>query len=58
MSEDILATYDYGDVYMIVDKFGQKVNRETLLNQLYVGIKNKEIELYRSMNRGKIFEIL
>jgi hypothetical protein len=36
---------------MIVDKFGQNVDRETLLNNLFVGIKIKEIELYREQHK-------
>jgi hypothetical protein len=40
MEREILKANDYGDIYMIVEKFGQKVDRDMLLTNLYVGIKN------------------
>lgn len=43
MQQEILSTSDYGEIYMIIDKFGVKVSRDTLLKNLFVGIKNREI---------------
>ena len=43
---------------MIVDKFGQKVDRETLLNNLFVGIKIREIELYREQHKQEVADTL
>ncbi len=43
---------------MIVDKFGQNVDRETLLNNLFVGIKIKEIELYREQHKQEVADTL
>jgi len=43
MQQEILSTSDYGEIYMIIDKFGLKVSRDTLLKNLFVGIKNREI---------------
>lgn len=47
MSDDILAASDYGDIFIIVEQYGHKVGRDTLLKHLFVGIKNKEIEYQR-----------
>jgi hypothetical protein len=58
MQDDILAANDYGDIYMIIDKFGQTVNKEALLSKLHIGIKNKEIELLRAQHRVEIYETL
>lgn len=55
MSDDIMGANDYGDIFMIVEKYGQKVDRDTLLKALFVGIKNKEIDFYRTQFRPQIY---
>ena len=58
MEQDILKCDDYGEIFMTVDKYGLKVTREQLLKNLYVGVKNKEIEQYRSQFRIDVFNLL
>lgn len=55
MQDEILKANDYCDIYSIVDKFGQNVDREMLLKNLYVSIKNKEIKELRNLHRQCIF---
>lgn len=42
-----MKCYDDCEIYMIMDAFGKSVTSKTLLANLYVGIKNKEIEVLR-----------
>ena len=53
-----MAANDYGDIYIIIDKFGSKVNRDALLSKLHIGIKSKQIELLRYQNRELCYEKL
>jgi hypothetical protein len=53
-----LAANDYGDIYIIIDKFGSKVNRDALLSKLHIGIKSKQIELLRHQHRELCYEKL
>jgi len=58
MQADILEADDPGTIYMIVDKFGYKVDRKTLLQHIVGGISNAEIKLLRESNRVIVFETL
>jgi hypothetical protein len=58
MENDILKCQDYGDIFMTVDKFGLKVSRDQLLKNLFVGIRNKEIDTLRTHNRIEVFDML
>jgi hypothetical protein len=39
MQNEVLAANDYGEIYLILDKFGLQVNRETLMLNLHKEIK-------------------
>ena len=39
MQKEVLAANDYGEIYLILDKFGLQVNRETLMLNLHKEIK-------------------
>jgi len=58
MENDILKCQDYGDIFMTVEKFGLKVSRDQLLKNLFVGIRNKEIDTLRTHNRIEVFDML
>lgn len=58
MQEDILKCQDMCEIKMSIEEFAQKVNRDTLLKQLFVGIKNKEIEKHRASHKAEIMETL
>jgi hypothetical protein len=58
MENDILKCQDYGDIFMTVDKFGLKVSRDQLLKNLFMGIRNKEIDTLRTHNRIEVFDML
>ena len=53
-----MAVNDYGDIFMIVDKFGLKVKKEDLLRTLFVGLKVREIEFYRQKKKPEIYSTL
>lgn len=40
MEKEILQQNDFAEIYMIVEKFGQKIDQHTLLSNLYPGISN------------------
>jgi small G protein signaling modulator 3 len=54
MQEDILKCQDMCEIKMSIEEFAQKVNRDTLLKQLFVGIKTKEIEKLRANYKAEI----
>jgi hypothetical protein len=58
MEKEILQAEDMGSIFMIVDKFGNKVDRSLLLKNLVSGITNFDIKGLRSYYRTTIFETL
>lgn len=58
MENEILEADDPGTIYMIVDKFGYKVDRKTLLENIFSGITNAEIKQLRESNRITVFNVL
>lgn len=58
MEKEILQAEDMGSIFMIVDKFGNKVDRFLLLKNLVSGITNFDIKGLRSYYRTIIFETL
>ena len=58
MQKEILEADDPGTIYMIVDKFGYKVDRKTLLQNIVSGVTNSEIKQLRETNRVLVFNHL
>ena len=58
MEEEIIACQDYGEIFMTVDKYGLKVTRDQLLKNLFLGIRNKEIDTLRTKYRIEVFDML
>jgi len=55
MESEILKAEDMGSIFMIVDSFGNKVDRTLLLKSLVSGISNFDIKGLRSYYRTTIF---
>lgn len=55
MENEILMAEDAGSIFMIVDRFGYKVNRSLLLKNLVFGVSNFDIRGLRSYYRATIF---
>ena len=49
MQDKILAAKNDGDIMIIVTEYQRKINRDTLLDRLFVGIKNQDIFKHRDM---------
>ncbi len=58
MEKEILQAEDMGSIFMIVDRFGYKVDRSLLLKSFVSGITNFDIKGLRSYYRSTIFETL
>jgi hypothetical protein len=58
MEKDILQADDAGSIFMIVDRFGYKVDRVMLLKNFVNGITNSDIKALRSYYRTTIFKTL
>ena len=58
MEEEVLECQEYGDIFMTVQNFGQKVTRDQLLKYLYPDVRKREIDISRHQYRTEVFNLL
>lgn len=58
MQDDILKCQDMCEIKMTIENFAQNVSRDNLLKQMFVGLRNKEIEKLRHQHKAEIIVTL